>query len=469
MAEPGDLLQTFLNPRGTTYPSGSHFWVRGGVTAVGENLLVGFPFDDTFGADAGIAYLFDASTGEVLRTFKSPNPAVDGNFGCSVAAVENRVLIGAYHEPTEHVKRAGNAYIFDASTGKLLHTLVKPSRAADDRFGWPATVLGENFVVSSKWDDTGAKDAGAVFTYDSSTGELLQAFRRPEPVADEGFGSAIAAVGENLIVGDYRDDTKGPNAGAAYLFDGGTGELLHTFYNPEPGRKNGFAFAVAALSNNVLVVDKSFHPTHAHGGVVYLFDGVTGELMRTFCNPAPAIEDGFGQSVAAVGGNVLVSANHANANGFNVGAAYLFDGSSGKPLHTFLNPTPAWDDHFGLTVAALGNNLVITAPFDDTAGIDGGAVYLFEGGSSAEFKAHEPPVTKAETPTTRLYVRTSPPGAKVHLDGQPIGTSPGLFFAPPGDCSVTVELKGYEPHSQPVKVISGQITRVEVQLERTAP
>lgn len=469
MAEPGNLLQTFLNPRGTTYPSGSHFWIRGGVTAVGENLLVGFPFDDTFGADAGIAYLVDASTGDVLRTFKSPHPAVDGNFGCSVAAVGNRVLIGAYHEPTEHVKRAGNAYIFDASTGKLLHTLVKPSPAPDDRFGWPATVLGENFLVSSKWDDTGATNAGAVFLYDSQTGELLQAFRKPQPSAGDGFGNVLAAVGDNLLVADYNDDTKGPDAGAAYLFDGSTAQLLQTFYNPQPGRKNGFGVTAAALGDNVLIGDKSFRPSRADGGIVYLFDSVTGEVLRTFQNPAPAVDDGFGQSIAVVDGNVLIGANHAHANGFNVGAAYLFDGSNGKLLHTFLNPTPAWNDHFGLSTTTLGKNLVITTPFDDTVGIDGGAVYLFEGGSSAEFKAHEPPVTKAETPTTRLYVRTNPPGAKVHLDGQPIGTSPGLFFAPPGDCSVTVELKGYEPHSQPVKVISGQITRVEVQLERTAP
>jgi outer membrane protein assembly factor BamB len=444
MAEPGDLLQTLLNPGVSIAQVERNQWVRCPLAVVGENLAVGFPWDDTFGIDTGIAYLFDTSTGNVLRTFKSPHPAEGGNFGCAMAAVGNRLLIGAYRESREgRPKLAGAAYVFDASTGKLLHELQKPALAEGDRFGHPAAVLGGNFVVSCRWDDAGARDAGAVFLYDGSSGELLQAFRRPQPV-----------------------DTKGPNAGAAYLFEGATGRLLHTFHNPEPGGKNGFAHAVAALGSNLLIADKSFFPSRAHGGVVYLVDSSTGDVLRTFSNPAPAINDGFGQAVATVGEHVLISANHANANGFNVGAAYLFDGSSGKLLHTFLNPTPAWNDHFGTTVASVGNKVVITAPFDDAAALDAGAVYLFEGGSSADFQSEEPPVTTRKTPTTRLYVRTAPPGAKVLVDELPVGTSPGLFFVWPGDHKVTVELKGYKAQSQPVKIVEGQITRVEAVLKR---
>ena len=466
-ADPGDLLQTFLNPRPGKNGRGSAFWVSCSVAAVGKNIVVGFPFDDTFGRDAGIALLFDISSGKLLRMFKSPKPVVGANFGCSVAAVGDKLLISAYHESLpDGTKLAGAAYVFNSTTGELLHTLAKPSPAAEDRFGNPVAVLGDNFLVACRWDDTGARDAGAVFMYDSSTGELVQAFRNPEPLPDQGFGTAIAAVGGNLLVGETKDSIKGPNAGAAYLFDGMTGTLLQTFYNPEPGRRNGFGHAVAALGKNALIVDKSFKPTRADGGVVYLFDTSTGDLLRRFCNPAPAIDDGFGQSVMATGDNVLVGANHATANGFNVGAAYLFDGKTGKLLHTFLNPTPAWNDHFGLTVATAGNNIVITAPFDDMAGLDAGAVYLFEGGTSREFETRAPSVNKSQTATTRLYVRTTPPGARVSLDGQPIGVSPGLLIARPGDHQVTLEAAGYKSLIRRVNVLAGQIKRVEATLER---
>jgi hypothetical protein len=153
-------------------------------------------------------------------------------------------------------------------------------------------------------------------------------------------------------------------------------------------------------------------------------------------------------------------------NGLNVGAAYLFDGSTGELLHTFANPTPAWSDCFG-AARILGKNIGIIAPFDDTAGIDAGAVYLFEGGSSSEFAAAEPAVTLSNTPTTRLYVRTSPPGASVFLDKRPIGTSNGLFIVPPGKHQVTLELPGHETQTLSVNVAEGQITRLQAQLSRS--
>ena len=467
IAGPGDLLQTFVNPNAGIEPPSDKFFPRPTRAAVGKNLVLGFPFDDTFGTDVGIAYLFDTRTGKVLRTFKSPNPVRGGNFGCALAALGNRLLIAAYHENTpDKPIPSGAAYVFDATTGELLHTLQKPAPAAGDYFGLSVGVLGENFLVGCRCDDTGAKDAGAVFSYDSATGELLWAFRSPLPRVDGYFGSAIAGVGDKLLVGVIRDDTKGPNAGAAYLFDGSTGKVLQTFHNPVPDRKNGFGFAVAALEGDVLICDKNLNPPRADGGVVYLFDSVTGDVLRTFQNPAPAVNDGFGTSIAVVGGNVLVGANHANANGFNVGAAYLFDGSAGELLHTFANPTPAWKDYFGGTVMGLGKNIVITAAFDDTAGTDAGAVYLFEGGSSSEFAAGEPTVRLSKTPTTRLYVRTSPTGASVFVDKRLIGTSNGLFIVPPGEHKITLELPGHKTQTLHVKVAGAQITRLQAQLNR---
>jgi hypothetical protein len=51
-----------------------------------------------------------------------------------------------------------------------------------------------------------------------------------------------------------------------------------------------------------------------------------GDLLRTFLNPTPDVDDYFGYSVGAVGNNVLVGAWQDNAGATNAGAAYLFDG-----------------------------------------------------------------------------------------------------------------------------------------------
>ncbi len=133
------LAQTFLNPD----PAEGDF-AGYSVAAVGENVLVGVPRDDTSGSDAGIAYLFDGGSGVLLQTFLDPNPAPGclNNFGSAVAGVEGNVLIGAQGYPTaagtllcgeppaEAPSDGGKVYLFDGATGALLQTFLNPTSSA---------------------------------------------------------------------------------------------------------------------------------------------------------------------------------------------------------------------------------------------------------------------------------------------------------------------------------------------------
>ena len=71
----------------------------------------------------------------------------------------------------------------------------------------------------------------------------------------------------------------------------------------------------------------------------------------------------------------------------------------------------------------------------------------------------------AKEPSTHLYVRTIPPGAKIILDEQP-GTTDGLLSVTPGKHRIAVELDGYAPDRREVEVPQGRITRVEVTLKK---
>lgn len=77
-----------------------------------------------------------------------------------------------------------------------------------------------------------------------------------------------------------------------------------------------------------------------------------------------------------------------------------------------------------------------------------------------------PPLELSETPTTRLFVQTVPPGAAIILDDKPLGQSNGLFLVSPGVRKITVELDGYYPEGQQVRLPEGWITRVELELRR---
>jgi hypothetical protein len=101
----------------------------------------------------------------------------------------------------------------------------------------------------------------------------------------------------------------------------------------------------------------------------------SGFTLLTITNPAPVAGDSFGISLAAVGDDLMVIGAIGVASA--AGAAYLFR-IDGTLVATFTNPTPAAYDHFGRSVAALGYEWVLIGAYlDDLGATDAGAAYLF--------------------------------------------------------------------------------------------
>ena len=72
----------------------------------------------------------------------------------------------------------------------------------------------------------------------------------------------------------------------------------------------------------------------------------------------------------------------------------------------------------------------------------------------------------AEKPPTELYVRTTPPGAKVFVDGKELGTSPSLVEVEPGEHTIRVTLEGHEPQTTKATIAEGRIKRVILGLHK---
>lgn len=79
-----------------------------------------------------------------------------------------------------------------------------------------------------------------------------------------------------------------------------------------------------------------------------------------------------------------------------------------------------------------------------------------------------PEVETSPVRSTRLYVRTLPPGAEVQVDGHALGRSDGLFLVPPGTHKLTAELSGFAGQLRQVEILDGRITRVEITFEPPA-
>lgn len=223
------------------------------------------------------------------------------------------------------VSEAGTAYIFDATTGGLTTTLSNPAPATGDRFGSSVAISGNRAVVGARYDDAAANNAGTAYVFDVMTGGLTTTLSNPAPAAGDAFGVSVALSGNIAIVGAHEDDAGGTDVGRAYAFDATTGALVTTLSNPAPIVNEGFGQSVA-ISGNVAVIGARLDDVAPFGVErAYVFNATTGSLSAMLNNPVPTVIDRFGHSVAVSGAMAVIGAYNVDNVAANAGSAYVFN------------------------------------------------------------------------------------------------------------------------------------------------
>jgi hypothetical protein len=287
-------------------------------------------------------------------------------YGWSMASIgSNKILVGSLQDKTAG-SAAGAAYVMDATTGGILLTVPNPTPVEYDNFGQAVAAVGNNLLVGANWDGhvfgSNPSYPGAAYLFDGTSGSLLRTFKAP---AANGFsyGSALAVVGSNILIGE--EDAASGGRVTAYLYDSTNGNLLRTISNigDRSGRTSANSY-LAVAGTNVLVGTPGSNGNEVGGASLY--DTTNGNLLRTFSNPFITTQDNFGFSVATLPGNrFAISAPWADRGATNAGAVYIFDGSNGTLLQTLLNPNSSADANFGISIAAVGDNLLVGAPYAD--------------------------------------------------------------------------------------------------------
>lgn len=313
-----------------------------------------------------------------LTTFVNPigggGPA---GIGTALSALGNdRVIIGAAGASTG-ATGAGAAVLFNTN-GTQLTIITNPAPATSDAFGYAVAAVGsDRILVSAYLDDAGAANAGSAYLFNTN-GTLLTTFTNPTPASGELFGGSVAAVGSSrVLIAAHLDGTGATGAGSVYLYST-NGTLVTTITNPTPALNEGFGISVAVLGNDRLLIGAYQDGTGAFkGGAAYLYN-TNGTLLTTITKPVPAALDQFGRNVATLGSDrLLIYAPVDDAGISGSGVVYLMS-TNGALITTITNPSPAVGDLFGSKMAAVGNDrILIGASGDDTFGPDFGVVYLF--------------------------------------------------------------------------------------------
>jgi cysteine-rich repeat protein len=244
------------NP-GPGIPPGNRF--GSAVANCNNYIVVGSPYDDSVGADAGVVRVFNGF-GQPAAVLSAPSLATSGRrMGSALAAAGTEVLVGM---PGWNGNR-GAAARMNVTTGAIAAQYFANPQLANGLFGSAVAMWGTNAVI-------GAPGHRAVFIY-GPTGALLRTITVPQ--ATTSFGAAVAVLGSQVLVGDPADSTRGTSAGAVHLFDGTNGQLIQTFLQPLTGGSR-FGAAIAPLTPGVKFVVGA--PGNGSSGGAYIVSRVCG-------------------------------------------------------------------------------------------------------------------------------------------------------------------------------------------------
>ena len=273
----------------------------------------------------------------------NPNPygtTANDYFGYSVSICNNYAIVGAYQEDVSGGSATGKAYIFNPSTGALLFTLNNPNAygtTATDYFGYSVAICDNYAIVGAyQEDDAGGTDSGKAYIFNPSTGALLHTLDNPNTTgtsSGDNFGYNVSICSNYAIVGArYEDDENGTDSGKAYIFATSTGNLLHTLVNPNAfGTSNSDGFYSVSISNNYAIVGAYMEDESGgtDSGKAYIFDPSTGDLLYTLDNPngySTSSGDSFGVGVGISNNYAIVGAyGEDDAGGVFSGKAYIYN------------------------------------------------------------------------------------------------------------------------------------------------
>jgi len=364
--------------------------------------------DDSFGDNNGKAYIFDRSTGNLLRTLDNPNlntnTLSEDGFGWSVAISDTYAVVAAPREYSSNGYDSGVVYVFNPSTGSRLHSISNPNPyAANDWFGVVVAISGNNLIVGAERTnpDGQSNSQGQAYIYDLSTGSLLHTLSNPNPIADDAigdnFGQSVAIDGNYAIVGSSEDEAvgSGSRSGKAYIFNVTTGALLHTLDNPNPiyTPDNDYFSEAVAISGNYAIVggwgEDLSETSRTSKGIAYIFDVTTGNLVHTVESPYP-YDSRFGATVAINDTHYAIGAGNAASSDYRPqsGVVLIYSLLDHSLVHTIENPNRYGtkdNDTFGgggntPQSMVMYNDCIVVGAYaeDDVGGLGSGKVYVFE-------------------------------------------------------------------------------------------
>lgn len=318
----------------------------------------------------------------------------DDYFGKAVSLSGNRAVIGAaYHDPTVNqvvVDNGGAVYYYEFENDNWVfkQKITASDAGTNDQFGNAVSLSGDRLMVGSFRNDEEGGDAGAVYVFEYINSSWVESDKLTASDANNGdwFGQTIAMQQNTAMIGATSHDGLGNKSGAIYVFNHDGQNWAETQkLTASNGTDNTRLGSAISLSNNRMVAGATYHTTNGvQGGAAYVFEYNTSSNLwqETQQLLADAIFEGaiFGHAVSIDGDKILIGAIGDSGQVADTGAAYLFenDGQNWTVVQKFTEAASDANDEYGSSVSVVGNRLYIGSQNAGFNGAYSGAMFAYD-------------------------------------------------------------------------------------------
>ena len=395
------------------------------------DVVVGASFNDAGGSNAGRAYVYyGGPLADAVADLTLTGEAAGDRLGVSVSGAGDvdgdgyaDVIVGA-NQNDAGGSNAGRAYVYyGGPSADAVADLTLTGEAAGDRLGVSVSGAGDvdgdgyaDVIVGANQNDSGGSNAGRAYVYyGGPSADAVADLTLTGETADDRFGDPVSGAGDlngdgfaDVVVGAWRNDVGGSDAGRAYIYFGGpspntvadiilTGEAAGYFF----GRSVSSAGDLDGdgLPDLIVGAESANTANGTNSGAVYVFsNAMTGEGILQWRASGEASGDLLGRSVSGAGdvngdghADVILGAPENDAGAFEAGRAYVYFGGPSADLIPDLTLTgQATEDSFGATVSGAGDVNgdgfadVIVGAYQAPGGLGSGRAYVYYGGPSAD-------------------------------------------------------------------------------------
>ncbi|MEZ4385829.1 MAG: hypothetical protein R3A79_31210 [Nannocystaceae bacterium] len=260
--------------------------------------------------------------------------------------------------------------------------LVVSGLAENDHFGSAVAVADDVLVVGARADSA---TSGAAYVCENIDGEWLYTGRlvASDTAAGDSFGAAVGVSGYVIVVGAPRSSAQA--TGAAYVFErtGGAWVEVARLEGGEGALGDRFGESVALDGFTAVIGAPHADGEGAERGAAYVFErsgGAWSNVAELWASDSVDFAHA-GTAVAVEDGLIFVGAPGDSSGGQTLsGAAYVYAGSGAKwqEVTKLGAADPTQGAGFGSSVAVLGDTAVLGAPGESSQGLASGAAYVFD-------------------------------------------------------------------------------------------